>query len=58
MNKRQDFKLTPEQQKIVDEKVRVLTEAVKNVDFNNLPKRESHPDISKSANGSKHTGKA
>ncbi|SDE98549.1 hypothetical protein SAMN04487996_108125 [Dyadobacter soli] len=58
MNKRQDFKLTPEQQKVVDEKVRVLGEAVKNIDFNNLPKRENHPDNSKPADGSKHTQKA
>ncbi|MDR6803933.1 hypothetical protein J2Y45_001202 [Dyadobacter sp. BE34] len=58
INKRRDFKLTPEQQKIVDEKVRDLARAVRNVDLNNLPKRENHPDTSTPGNGSKHTEKA
>lgn len=50
INKRPDFKLTPEQQKIVDEKVRDLARAVRNVDLNNLPKRETPPEASNSKN--------
>ncbi|GGH38387.1 hypothetical protein ACN9ML_27830 [Dyadobacter endophyticus] len=52
MNKKSDFTLTPEQQKVVDKKVRDLAEAVKNIDFNNLPKRENHPEASKPVSGS------
>lgn len=58
MNKHSDFKLTPEQKKIVEEKVRDLERAVKNIDLNNLPKRENHTVVSKPANDSNGTGKA
>lgn len=53
MNRYEKYNLTPEQQKIVDEKVRDLERAVRNIDFTNLPKREDHPEASKPVNGSK-----
>lgn len=42
------YNLTPEQRKIVDEKVRSLEKASKNIDFNNLPKIEDHPEVARS----------
>ncbi|MET7254284.1 hypothetical protein [Dyadobacter fermentans] len=42
------YHLTPEQRKIVEEKVRSLEKLSKNIDFNNLPKIEDHPEVAKS----------
>ena len=58
MNKRSDFKLTPEQQQIVDKKVEDLSRAVKNIDFNNLPTRENRAETAKPASDPKHTERA
>jgi ribosome-associated translation inhibitor RaiA len=36
------FEITPAQRKIVNEKMEVLERYAKNIDFDNLPKRENH----------------
>ncbi|MHA4742296.1 hypothetical protein [Dyadobacter sp. MSC1_007] len=58
MNRYSKYNLTPAQQEIVDKKVKSLAKAVKNIDLNNLPKREDHREAYRPADGSKRTEKA
>jgi hypothetical protein len=58
MNRYSKYNLTPAQQEIVDRKVKSLAKAVKNIDLNNLPKREDHPEVYRPAGDSKRTERA
>lgn len=49
MEQYSDLIISAEQRKIVEEKFRAADEFAKNINFDNLPKREDHPDVARPA---------
>lgn len=39
--------ISSKQRKIIEEKFRAADEFAKNIDFDNLPKREDHPEVAR-----------
>lgn len=53
-----DLVISPKQRKIIEEKLRAADEFAKNIDFNNLPKREDHLEVVRPAAAADHGKKS
>lgn len=49
MEQYSELLISSRQRKIIEEKFRAADEFAKNIDFDNLPKRESHPEVARPA---------
>ncbi|WP_177193987.1 hypothetical protein [Dyadobacter sp. SG02] len=58
MSHNSDLVISPKQRKSIEDKFREADEFAKNIDFDNLPKRENHPEVSRPAAKGSHQGKA